>query len=107
MSDSTWVLLQLLVASCTGLLMLLLIRAAMSLWNRLVHHGRTRARSRSAGPSKRGIREEPGGFATLSGGVVRTIEQDERTRANRPRASTAMPAEAGKDQTCVASGSRE
>ena len=39
MSDSTWVLLQLLVASCTGLLVLFLIRAAMSLWNRLLHHG--------------------------------------------------------------------
>jgi hypothetical protein len=60
MSDSTWVLLQLLVASCTGLLMLLLIRATMSLWNRLVHHGRTRAGSRTGGPSKRGIRGNHG-----------------------------------------------
>ena len=38
-------LLQLLVASCTGLLVLSLIRAATSFWNRLVHHGRTRAGS--------------------------------------------------------------
>ncbi len=60
MSDSTWVLLQLLVASCTGLLMLLLIRAATSLWNRLVHHERTRAGSRSGGPSKSGIRGDLG-----------------------------------------------
>lgn len=60
MSDSTWVLLQLLVASCTGLLVLLLIRAAMSFWDRLVHHGRTRAGSRTGGPSRRGIRGDPG-----------------------------------------------
>jgi hypothetical protein len=60
MSDSTWVLLQLLVASCTGLLMLLLIRAATSLWNRLVHHGRARAGSWTAGPAKRRIRGDPG-----------------------------------------------
>ena len=60
MSDSTWVLLQLLVASCTGLLMLLLIRTATSLWNRLVQHGRTRAGSGTGGPLKRGIRGDPG-----------------------------------------------
>ncbi len=60
MSDSTWVLLQLLVASCTGLLMWVLIRAAMSFWSRLVRHGPKRAVSRTGGPSKRGIRGDPG-----------------------------------------------
>ena len=58
MLDSTWVLLQLLVASCTGLLMLSLIRAAMSLWNRLVDQGRTRAGSRIGAPSKHLLNNE-------------------------------------------------